>query len=399
MGIELKDKLTENSVKINGKTFKHRISENKIFGKVETWVYPEGGSILKTDDDRYTALVWLKTDTGNRQSGRETRNTLEEAADVIISAAEDLNMKDAKMKDDYGWEIPSEKAWQALESLKEKLGVDKLLGDLELAVGSDTLVDAGESIARGEDILEDMTIPVKKAKSEPDLAVAYFEGLGVFLTNEEMLDELAQYLGNDELAENLAYICRTNDIEIPELEHEVEEEEEIEVEVDADVDDALWVNPDNDAPSAGRLTLKSPIRYGDYLIVTRKDGLFDVYTAGDYDLVGTEFESIEEAKQNIDEGRTEENSPVITEEDDEFIEVKPDPERKDINYKGFRIKKQPSGRWRISSAGEGIGERKDLVETPTFSAAVDYLFNHTTAPKPIGNDIISVLLREYMQEA
>lgn len=398
MGIELKDKLTENSVKINGKTFKHRISENKIFGKVETWVYPEGGSILKTDNGRYTALVWLKTDTDGRQSGRETRNTLEEAADVVISAAEDLNMKDAKMNDDYGWEIPSEKAWQAFESLKEELGIDNLLRDLELAVGSDTLVDAGESIARDEDILEDMTIPAKKAKSEPNLAYKYFEQLGEFLTNEEMLDELAQYLGNDELAEDLAYICRTNDIEIPELEHEIEEEEE-EIEVDADVDDALWVNPDNDAPSAGRLTLKRPVRYGDYLILTRKDGLFDVYTAGDYDLVGTEFESIEEAKRNIDEGRTEENSPVITEEEEEFIEVKPDPERKDINYKGFRIKKQPSGRWRISSAGEGIGERKDLVETPNFSAAVDYLFNHTTAPLPTGNDAVSTLLKEYMQEA
>lgn len=311
-----------------------------------------------------------------------------------------IELKNTKMKDDYGWEIPSEKAWQAFESLKEELGIDKLLGDLELAVGSDILVDAGESIARDEDILEDMTISAKKAKSEPNLAVTYFKQLGVFLTNEEMLDELARYLGNDDLAENLAYICRMNDVEIPELEHETEEEEEeIEVKVDAEVDDALWVNPDNDAPSAGRLTLRRPIRYGDYLILTRKDGLFDVYTVGSYDLVGTEFESIEEAKRNIDEGRTEENSPVITEEDDEFIEVRPDPERKDINYKGFRIKKQPSGRWRVSSAGEGIGERKDLVETPTFSAAVDYLFNHTTAPKPTGNDIISVLLREYMQEA
>lgn len=394
MGIELKDKLTENSVKINGKTFKHRISENKIFGKVETWVYPDGGSILKTDDDRYTALIWLRTDTGDRMTGRETRNTLEEAADVVISAAEDLNMKDAKMEDDYGWEIPSEKAWQAFESLKEVLGVDKLLGELEQTVSTDTLVDAGESIARDEDLLEEMTVPAKEAKADPKLAISYFEALGVFLTNEEMLDELARYLGNDELAENLAYICRVNDIEIPELEHEVEEEE-----VETEIDDALWVNPDNDAPSAGRLTLRSPIRYGDYLILTRKDGLFDVYTVGSYDLVGTEFESIDEAKRNIDEGRTEENSPVATEEDDEFVEVKPDPERKDINYKGFRIKKQPSGRWRISSAGEGIGERKDLVETPNFSAAVDYLFKHTAAPKPTGNDAISDLLRKYMQEA
>lgn len=397
MGIELRDNLIENFVKINGKTFKHSISENKISGKVETWVYPEGGSILKTDDDRYTALVWLKSDTGNRMSGRETHNTLEKAAAVVIGAAEDLNMKDAKLKDDYGWEIPSEKAWQAFESLKEVLGVDKLLGELEQAVGTDTLVDAGESIAKDEDLLEEMTVPVKEAKADPELAVSYFEALGVFLTNEEMLDELARYLGNDELAENLAYICRVGDIEIPELEHEVEEEE-----IEVNMDDALWVTPDNNAPTAGRLTLKRPIPYGDYLILTRKDGLFDVYTVNDYDLVGTAFESVDEAKRNIDEGRTEENFAII-EEDDEFDEddeveaLMPDPERKDINYKGFRLKKQPSGRWLISSAGEGIGERKDLAETPNFAAAVGYLFKHTTAPKPTGSDKVSMLIKAYMQ--
>lgn len=398
MGIELKDKLIESSAKINGKTFKHRIYENKGAGNIETWVYPEGGYILKNHDGRYTAIIWLRTDTGGRMIGRETRNTLEEAAEVVIGAAEDLNMKDAKMNDDYGWEIPSEKAWQAFESLKELLGVDKLLGELEQAVGTDTLVDAGESIARDEDFLDEMTIPAKKAKADPELAISYFEALGVFLTNEEMLDELARYLGNDELAENLAYICRVGDIEIPELEHEVEEEE-----IEVDMDDALWVNPDNNAPTAGRLTFKDPIPYGDYLILTRKDGLFDVYTVGDYDLVGTAFKSVDEAKRNIDEGRTEENFAVIEEddefnEDDEFEAAMPDPDRKDINYKGFRLKKQPSGRWLVSSAGEGIGERKDLTETPNFAAAVDYLFKHTTAPKPTGSDKMSMLIKAYMKD-
>ena len=368
MGIELKDKLTENSVKINGKTFKHRISENKIFGKVETWVYPDGGSILKTDDDRYTALIWLRTDTGDRMTGREARNTLEEAADVVISAAEDMNMKDAKMEDDYGWEIPSKKAWQAFESLKEEMGSKNLFLEMRAALGEDDW----------KELIADVAHDYDEDTDDSDILLEYFDF-------EEIIDDVARKLSSDDLAENLAYICKMNNVHIPELK--------------AAIEDALWINPDNDAPSAGRLTLRRPIRYGDYLILTRKDGLFDVYTVGSYDLVGTEFESIDEAKRNIDEGRTEENSPVVTEEDDEFVEVKPDPERKDINYKGFRIKKQPSGRWRISSAGEGIGERKDLVETPNFSAAVDYLFKHTAAPKPTGNDAISDLLRKYMQEA
>lgn len=279
-----------------------------------------------------------------------------------------------KVKDDYGWEIPSEKAWQAYESLKEEMGAKELFLELQPALGEDTWKDLIADVARDYD-------------EETDDSDELLE----YLDFEEILDDLAKKLSNDELAENLAYICRMTDIRIPELE--------------ADIKDALWKEPDNESPEAGRLTLKRPVVYASpehpddyYLILTRKDGMFDVYTRGEYDLVGTEFRTIEEAKKNIDEGRTDEH--VVTPEEDlegNAGATKKDPENKQVIYKGFRLKKLPTNEWVISTAGSGIGMQTDLTRKPSFESAVKYLFEHTTAPKPTGTDKVSQLLKKYWE--
>ena len=76
-----------------------------------------------------------------------------------------MKIKDArKISDDYGWEIKPQNAWAAFERLKHELG------------------------------------------------------------DAELLDEIAQAMSFDDLAETLAFICRMNDIEIPQLEGNAEEE-------------------------------------------------------------------------------------------------------------------------------------------------------------------------------
>lgn len=287
------------------------------------------------------------------------------------------------VKDDYGWEIPLKKVYNVYESLKEELGVEELYRSMELALGTDEWKELIADVARDYD--EDT--------DDSDELLAY-------LDFEEILDDLVKKMSSDDLADNLAYICRMNNIEIPELVHE------------EDMDDALWINADNDSPEAGRLTLKRPIEYTSdkhpddhYLIVTRIDGLFDVYTRHDYDLVGVGFKTVEEAKANIDEGRTKPH--VVTPEeklDGEKPErekvaaaKKPDPSNKVVDYKGFRLKKLETGEWQISSAGDSVGMEITLTRAPSFEAAVKYLFKNTMAPKPTGTDKKSQLLKEYLE--
>lgn len=287
------------------------------------------------------------------------------------------------MKDDYGWEIPSEKAYSAYESLKEAMGVKKLYNSMEFALGTDDWKELIAEVARDYD----------EETDDSDELLEYFDF-------EEILDDLVKKMSTDDLADNLAYICRMNDIQIPELSQ--------------NIDDALWKKADNDSPEAGRLTLKRPVEYTSadhpsdhYLIVTRTDGKFDVYTRGDYDLVGVGFKTIEEAKANIDEGRTEEH--VVTPEEkldgdesdggeaDKVSSTKPDPENKQVDYKGFRLKKLETGEWQISAAGDGVGMQIVLTRMPSFEAAVKYLFKNTMAPKPTGTDKKSLLLKEYLE--
>lgn len=278
------------------------------------------------------------------------------------------------VKDDYGWEIPSGKAWDAYESVKEELGPKLLLHEMTEAMGTADTKEAVEDIAADWD---------EEAKDIDELVEVAGE--------EEVLDAIAQWLSFDDLADNLAFICRMNDLQIPEL----EDEEEIEVDEDIDMDDALWAQPDNDAGSAGILTKARPIKYKDYLILTREDGMFDVYTRRDFDLVGTAFKTVEEAKKNIDEGQTEEHEKTEPdfEEDDEVVEVeedvketaKPDPDVKIVNFGGYRIMRQKDGTWNVIKGGLDLESRKPVKTARNFAEAVEWLYK-TDAKIPFPGD-------------
>lgn len=298
------------------------------------------------------------------------------------------------VKDDYGWEIPSDKAWAAYESVKEELGAKQLLHEMTEAMGTADVKEAVEDIAADWD---------EEAKDVNELVEVAGE--------EDVLDAIARWLSFDDLADNLAFICRMNDLQIPEL----EDEEEIEVDEDIDMDDALWAQPDNDAGSAGILTKARPIKYKDYLILTREDGMFDVYTRRDFDLVGTAFKTVEEAKKNIDEGRKGEHVKTEVEEDfdedDDVVEaeeepeekpeepVKPDPKRKRVSFANHNIVKQEDGTWTILyGGGLNVAARKPVAKgLRSFQEAVKWMFDNVKIQKfPTGETETEQLIMEYM---
>lgn len=463
---KLKDALRETKVRIHGVPFIHRISENK-FDSVETWVRADGhGMIRKTDDGRFGARYEVWNDIAKKYETRviEPKDEIEEVVDqmteditegerkkkaheegrkrmmgdavdskfvimhpkknlyltvggktwseeddpmikkfkseaeaeayakkntanfriAILDAADPNN---AKVRDDYGWEIPADKAWDAYESVKKELGAKKLLSELTEAMGT---ADVKEAI---EDIATDWDEETRNIDELVELA-----------GEDDVLDAIAQWLSYDDLADDLAFICRMNDLHIPEL----EDEEEIEVDEDIDLDDALWAQPDNDAGSAGVLTKERPIKYKDYLILTREDGMFDVYTRRDFDLVGTEFKTVEEAKKNIDEGRKDNHIKTEVEEDfdedNDVVEVeeteenvKPDPDAKIVNFGGYRIMKQKDGSWTIIKGGLDLESRKPIKTAKNFAEAVEWLYK-TDAKIPFpGNATKSErLIAEYL---
>lgn len=445
---KLKDALRETKVKIHGVPFIHRISENK-FDAVETWVRADGhGTIRKTDEGKFVARYEMWNDIAKKYETRviESKDEIEEVVDQMDEDIKEGELKkkareegrkrmmgDAKAEgkavwvmrededfwrpwgarlwteedleeyrddfkkkgykkvilvendgtdpnkttvhDDYGWEIPADKAWDAFESVKKELGAKDLLSELTEAMGT---ADVKEAV---EDIATDWDEEVKNIGELIELA-----------GDEEVLDALAQWLSYDDLADDLAFICRMHDLHIPEL----EEEDEIEVDEDIDFDDALWSQPDNNAGSAGILTKTPAIRYKDYLILTREDGMFDVYTRRDFDLVGTEFKSVDEAKKNIDEGRTEQHTATESEdfdEDGESVEAeedveetaKPDPDAKIVNYAGYRIMKQKDGTWTVIKGGLDLESRKPIKTAKNFAEAVDWLYK-TDAKIPFPGD-------------
>lgn len=307
---------------------------------------------------------------------------------VILVKNDGTDPNKTTVHDDYGWEIPANKAWDAFESVKERLGAKKLLLSMEFAMGEDDIKEAAKDIATDwDEETEDIDELVELAGED------------------DVLDALARWLSYDDLADYLAFICRMNDLNIPEL----ETEKEIEVDEDVDVDDALWAQPDNDAGSAGILTKERPIKYKDYLILTREDGMFDVYTRRDFDLVGTEFKTVEEAKKNIDEGRK--DNHIKTEVEEDFDEdndvaeveeepeenVKPDPDAKIVNYGGYRIMKQKDGSWTIIKGGLDLESRKPIKTAKNFAEAVEWLYK-TDAKIPFpGNATKSErLIAEYL---
>lgn len=475
---KIKDALTETTVKIHGIPFFHRLTENK-FATVETWVRKDGhGTILKNGDDKFVARYEKWNDITKQYDTRITE-PFDEIEDVVDLMDEDINegeykkktyesdrkeliedagykpegkavwvirededfwrpwglrdwteeeleafrdefkakgwkdvmlvendgtdpnkmqAKDADIHDDFGWEIPSGKAWNAYESMLKEMGAQKLLQEMQFAMGKDDFDEAINDIATdwGEDGTE-------------------FDELVEIAGEDEVLEALMQWLSFDDIADYLAFICRMNDIHIPEL----VDEEEVEVEVD----DALWARPDNAAGTAGRLTNKSPIKYNGYLIMTRTDGKFDVYTGNTFSLVGTEYKTVEEAKKNIDEGRGQKvaakGNEEDFEEDDEEIEVDEDvidedtpkikvkgvdpktaknPNAKRVNYAGFNFTQRQDGTWTLKAGGIRAGKFKELLTGATFGEAVNWLFDNMNVKVPEGNTRDEQIILEFLSD-
>lgn len=359
-----------------------------VVDAASTYAYKPTGRVLWTKakgEDiwrRWGTKNWTDKELENHRSEFEEKGY----KDIILVENDGTDPNKTTVHDDYGWEIPADKAWDAFESVKERLGAKKLLLSMEFAMGDDDIKEAAKDIATDwDEETEDIDELVELAGED------------------DVLDAIARWLSYDDLADYLAFICRMNDLNIPELKNE----EEIEVDEDVDVDDALWAQPDNNAGSAGILTKTPAIRYKDYLILTREDGMFDVYTRRDFDLVGTEFKTVEEAKKNIDEGRTEQHTTTESEdfdEDEEIVEVeeteenvKPDPDAKIVNYGGYRIMKQKDGTWTIIKGGLDLESRKPIKTTKNFAEAVAWLYK-TDAKIPFpGNATKSErLIAEYL---
>lgn len=356
----------EEYAKKNTTNFRISVFDAKAEGKA-VWV-------MREDEDFWRpwgARLWTEEDLDEYRDDFKKKGYKK----VILVENDGTDPNKTTVHDDYGWEIPAGKAWDAFESVKKELGAKDLLSELTEAMGT---ADVKEAV---EDIATDWDEEVKNIGELIELA-----------GDEEVLDALAQWLSYDDLADDLVFICRMHDLHIPEL----EEEDEIEVDEDIDFDDALWAQPDNDAGSAGILTKTPAIRYKDYLILTREDGMYDVYARHDFDLVGTEFKSVEEAKKNIDEGRTEQHTAAESEdfdEDEESVEVeedveetaKPDPDAKIVNYAGYRIMKQKDGTWTVIKGGLDLESRKPIKTAKNFAEAVEWLYK-TDAKIPFPGD-------------
>ena len=308
----------------------------------------------------------------------------------------ETQVKDADIHDDFGWEIPSEKAWDAYEAMLRELGAKKLLQEMEFAMGKDEYAKAMNDIA-----------------GEWDMADTDIDEFIMYAGEEDALDALMQWLSFDDIADYLAFICRMQDIHIPQL----VDEEEIEV----DLDDALWARPDNAAGTAGRLANKPPVKYNGYLIMARMDGKFDVYTGNTFSLIGTEYKTVEEAKKNIDEGRGQKAETKINnfEEDDEEIEVDEDvidedtpeievkgadpktaknPNAKRVNYAGFNFTQNQDGTWTLKAGGIRAGKFRELLTGATFGEAVEWLFNNMDVKVPEGNNRDEQIILEFLPE-
>lgn len=165
-------------------------------------------------------VLWTKVEGEDVWRMWGIKNWTDEELEKHRPAFEEIGYKDVilvengvdpngtKIRDDYGWEILSDKAWDAYESVKAELGADELLQELVRAMDTAEVEKAVADIARDwDEEIEDIDELVELTDSE------------------EVLEELARWMSSYDLADTLAYICRMHELHIPEL----DEEEEVEV--------------------------------------------------------------------------------------------------------------------------------------------------------------------------
>ena len=289
-----------------------------------------------------------------------------------------------KVKDDYGWFIFSKDAEKAAESLEEILGIPHLLDSIVRAMDQDEFARFLDDVITDNDLENDISNLNEDGGVNWKTAYETMEEIIEIIGVEYVYNELIRWMDYATLADILAYICRVEDIEIPELvkdDDEKEEDDDFVIEgVYREIKDGLWIEADNNATSAGHLTSDPAVRYKEYTILKREDGLYDVYTKGSFDLVGTEFKSLEEARKNIDEGRIEKHAKTLPEEiDEEEVEEKvekyKDPDKKYVTLEGYRFDRNADNTWKISRTPVGgrPGEQYTMkTALPSFDAAVKY---------------------------
>lgn len=296
-----------------------------------------------------------------------------------------------KVKDDYGWFIFSKDAQKAAESLEEIVGIPHLLDSIVRAMDQDEFARFLDDVITDNELEEDILNLNEDGGVNWKTAYETMEEIIELMGVENVYNELIRWMDYTTLADILAYICREEDIEIPELVKDDDKDDDKDDKDDKDDDfaiegvyheikDGLWIEPDNNATSAGHLTPDPAVRYKEYTILKREDGLYDVYTKGSFDLVGTEFKSLEEARKNIDEGRIEKHDKTMPEEIDEEevkenIKEYADPGKKYVMLEGYRFDRNADNTWKISRTPVGgrPGEQYTMkTALPSFDAAVKY---------------------------
>lgn len=142
--------------------------------------------------DRYKRLLGFLLDDLNKVVGGEINSSRKNSKGRKITSA-----------NNYGWVVDSSEADKALDMWVEYVGEENALEDIARALSTDDLDDNIDWIAQqwgfGEDIenIEDSWDKYEYAK----------EIMGA----EELLNNLTQAIGTDELAEDLAFIFRMND--------------------------------------------------------------------------------------------------------------------------------------------------------------------------------------------
>lgn len=290
-----------------------------------------------------------------------------------------------KVKDDYWWFIFSKDAQNAAESLEKILGIPHLLDSIVRAMDQDEFARFLDDVIADNDLEEDISNLNEDGGVNWKTAYETMEEIIEIIGVENVYNELIRWMDYNTLADILAYICRMEDIKIPELvkddDEDNDKDDDFTIEgVYHEIKDGLWIEADNNASSAGYLTPDPAVRYKEYTILKREDGLYDVYTKGSFDLVGTEFKSLEEARKNIDEGRIEKHDKTMPEEIDEE-EVKEseeeyaDPGKKYVMLEGYRFDRNADNTWKISRTPVGgrPGEQYTMkTALPSFDAAVKY---------------------------
>ncbi|MBR4397098.1 MAG: hypothetical protein IKS93_04515 [Methanobrevibacter sp.] len=186
---------------------------------IESWVEKEptyNGNIMTNSRKSLKSARYIATDTETgevlgsadtyeeavQQWGEEVTITDSEATENNEQQSELFQSREITSANNYGWEVDSSEAMEALDMFVEYVGEDTALEELAKALGDNTLEENLEWICRQWGFLEEIE----------DLDVwEQFETAKEYMGVSELLQNLSQAIGYDELAECMAFIFRMYD--------------------------------------------------------------------------------------------------------------------------------------------------------------------------------------------